>query len=180
MSTHPGPPVGESGRASTVDPVPEELSEAVAREAARDAENVALFLSELGFRPSDDRPVRFPAAFLLALGAALRLLTWESSGLRVHQDSGLPGAERAIIDAFGHLDVTAEVEVRHPAHLPRKVVALFADRLAWHGRRDLDADVVLDDDVEEDSLLDALAELVWSARHALGHAPDPVTEARDG
>src|SRR5919107_152623 len=74
------------------------LVEAVAREAARDAENVAEFLRELGFVPSADRPVRLPPAFLLHLGAALRLWTWESSGLRVHRDSGLPGAEQAIIE----------------------------------------------------------------------------------
>ena len=58
MSTHPGPPASESGRASTIDPVPPELSEAVAREAACDAGNVALFLSELGFTPSAGHRVR--------------------------------------------------------------------------------------------------------------------------
>ena len=179
MSTHPGPPASESGRASTIDPVPEELSEAVAREAARDAENVVLFLSELGFTPSGDRPVRLPAAFLLALGAALRLLTWESSGLHVHQDSGLPGAERAIIDAFGHLEDTAEVEALPPVELPRRVVALFADRFAWHGRRDLDADVVLDD-YDDEAALDALAQFLWEARDIRRHAPGSESEARDG
>ncbi len=147
-------PRDQSGRHSTPDPFPEELSEAVAREATRDAENVAVFLRELGFVPSAGRPVRLPAAFLLDLGAALRLLVWESNGHRVHQDSGLPMSEQAIIDAFGHLDVTAEVEARHPAHLSRRAVALFADRFVWHGRRDLDADVVLDDHVDEDMLLD--------------------------
>src|SRR4051812_13158690 len=78
-----------------------ELAEAVAREAARDAENVSEFLYELGFVPSADRPVRLPPAFLLHLGAALRLWVWEAGGLRAHRDSGLPEAERAIIEAFG-------------------------------------------------------------------------------
>ena len=39
---------------------------------------------------------------------------------------------------------------------------------------------MLDDHVDEDALLDALAELLWDARHARGHAPEPVTETRDG
>jgi hypothetical protein len=160
--------------------IPDELAAAVASEAARDAENVAVFLSELGITPSNDHRVQFPAAFLLALGAALRLLMWESSNLRFHQDSGLPGAERAIIDAFRHLELSAEDEIRHFSHLPRKVVALFADRFAWHGRADLNADVVLDDHVQEDTLLDALAQLLWDARHARAHALDLVTENRDG
>ena len=136
MTGHDRPRAGDRrDRPAVSAAIPDELVEAMAREAARDAENVAVFLRELGFTPSDDRPVRLPAAFLLDLGAALRLLMWESSGLRVHQDSGLPGAERAIIDAFGHLDATAEVEALPPVELPRRVVALFADRFAWHGRR---------------------------------------------
>ncbi len=176
MSIHPTPPVSESGRASTVDPVLEELSEAVAREATRDAENVAVFLRELGFVPSADRPVRLPPRFLLHLGAALRLLVWESVGLRVHQDSGLPRAEQAIIDAFGLLEGPAVAGTEHPVELPRSVVALFVDRFAWHGRRDLDSDVVLDDHVDEDDLVDALAELLWDARHVA----KPVKEVCDG
>lgn len=157
-----------------------ELVEAAAREAARDAENIALFLRELGFVPSADRPVRLPPAFLLHLGAALRLLVWESGGLRVHQDSGLPSAEQAIIAAFGLLDGASEAEAQHPVELARKVVALFADRLAWLGRRDLDADVVLDDHVDEDALVDALAELLWDARHARTQAPMSVKEICNG
>ena len=166
-------------RAPTVTFHPE-LVEAAAREAARDAENVALFLRELRFVPSADRPVRLPPAFLLHLGAALRLLVWESGGLRVHQDSGLPMAERAIIDTFGLLDGASEAEAQHPVELARKVVALFADRFAWHGPRDLDADVVLDDHIDEDALVDALAELLWDVRHARSQAPMPVKEISDG
>lgn len=153
-----------------------ELAEAVAREAARDAENVAVFLRDLGFVPTVDRPVRLPPAFLLHLGAALRLWAWESSGLQVHLNSGLPRAEGAIVDAFGSLAHELKAEGPHPAELSRKVLALFAGRLAWHGRRDLDADVVLDDHDDDDTLLNALAELLWDARHV----PEPAKEVYDG
>ena len=154
--------------------IPEELSDTTAREAARDAGLVSCFLHELGLVPPDDHPVRFPAAFLLRLGAALRLLVWESNGLRVHLEMGLPSAERAIVDAFGLLDTTAEAS--QPVDFPRSVVALFADRFAWHGRPNLDADVVLDDHVEGDALVEALAQLLWDARHTR----KPVEETSDG
>ena len=72
----------------------QDLVDASAREAARDAENAAMFLRELGFVPSVDRPVRLPPRFLLQLGAALRLLVWESSGLLVHQDPARPWLSR--------------------------------------------------------------------------------------
>jgi len=120
----------------------------------------------MGLMPSTDRPVRLPPGFLLQLGAALRLLVWESSGLRVHLDSGLPMAELAIIEAFGLLEASTEAETQLSAELPRKVIGLFADRFAWHGRRDLNSDVELDDPVDDDLFLDALARLLWDARSA--------------
>ena len=169
---------GEEGCVSSA--LPPELVEATAREAEFDADRVGQLLHELGFVPSPDRPVRLPAAFLLDLGAALRLRVWGSSGLPALPDSGLPDAEQAIIDAFALLAPKSGAEPRHSVELSRKVVALFADRFAWLGRRDLDADVVLDDHVDEDDLVGALAELLWDARHARSRSPRPVTESCDG
>jgi hypothetical protein len=159
---------------------PAELVEATAREAARDADRVGQLLHELGFVPSPGRPVRLPAAFLLDLGAALRLLAWEQGGLHVHRDAGLPPAEQALHDAFGLLAPKSGAEPRHSVELSRKVVALFAERFAWLGRHDLDADVMLDDHVDEDDLVGALAELLWKARHARSQSLKPVAESCDG
>ena len=169
---------GEDGGVSSA--LPPELVEATAREAARDADRVGQLLHELGFVPSPGRPVRLPAAFLLDLGAALRLLGWELGGLHVHRDAGLPPAEQALHDAFGLLAPKSGAEPRHSVELSRKVVALFAERFAWLGRHDLDADVMLDDHVDEDDLVGALAELLWNARHARSQSLKPVTESCDG
>jgi len=144
--------------------LPAGLADATAIGAAQDADRVALFLHELGLLTRSDPPVRLPPAFLLHLGAALRILVWEASGLQVHRDSGLPEAGQAILSAFSLLALKPETESQHPDELARKVVALFAGRFAWHARRDLDADVVLDDHFDEDALVDALAELLWDAR----------------
>jgi hypothetical protein len=43
------------------------------------------------------------------------------------------------------------------------VVRLFAERFAWHARRDLGADVALDT-LDDDAALDALAEFLWAVR----------------
>ena len=125
--------------------MPPELVEATAREAARDADRVGRLLHELGFVPSPGRPVRLPAAVLVTLGAALRLRGWEECGLHVHIDAGLPPAEQALHDAVGLLAPESGAEPRHSVELSRRVVALFADQVRLgSGRRDLDADVVLD------------------------------------
>lgn len=160
--------------ASPFDPV---LVEAVAREAACDAEAVALFLHQFGFVPTAERPIRLPARFLLHMGAALRLLAWEEGGLRIHRDEGLPAARSAIIDAFARYGPSPG-EAPSAIDFARQVFALFVERFAWHGRRDLEADVLLGDLADEDALVDAVAEVLWRARHARG--PQPGKEASDG
>ena len=161
--------------------LPPELVEATAREAARDADRVGRLLHELGFVPSPDRPVRLPARHSWThVAAALRLVGWVQGGLHVHIDAGLPPAEQALHDAVGLLAPESGAEPRHSVELSRRVVALFADRFAWLGRSDLDADVVLDDHVDADDLVGALAELLWNARHARSQSLKPVTESRDG
>jgi len=150
---------------SAIPTLPAELIQATAIEAARDADRVGLFLRERGLLPAPGHTLQLPAEFLLALGAALRLLEWETGGLRVHRDAGLPDAEKALDDAFLNLGAAGGAADRNRHALAPRVVALFADRFAWHGRRELDADVILDDHVDEDALVDALAELLWVARH---------------
>jgi hypothetical protein len=58
--------------------LPAELVASVAADAARDAERVGTLLHTLGIRGTSEQPRRLPARFLLRLGAALRLLAWET------------------------------------------------------------------------------------------------------
>jgi hypothetical protein len=161
-----------------VSDIPADLLDSLVREAELDAHRVAVFLSVLGIAADPDRPIRLPRGSLLALGAALRLLEWEDNGLNVHRDAGLPPAHQALLDALRSLNSGADDEARGTHHLSRRVVALFAERLAWHGRRELDADVALDE-LDDEAMLEALAEFLWASRQA-GRAPsDAPAEPRD-
>ncbi len=144
-------------------PFAEELVEAATAEAEADADRVAEFLRELGMLRPGESSVHLSADLLLFLGAVLRLNYWEESGLQVHRDVGLPTASKILADAIR--SVTETGKAVYPKELCNVVNALFIDRFAWHGRRDLDAAVVLDS-FDEDAALDALAELLWSQRLA--------------
>ena len=142
---------------------PLDLVTAVAGDADRDADRVALFLQALGLKPSPARPLALPAAFLLELGAALRLLEWERRGLSAHTDAGLPPSGQALREALRHLDIPELAARTLGDTLTYRVMVLFAERFAWAGREELDADVALGE-ADEDALLDALADFLWDHR----------------
>jgi hypothetical protein len=80
----------------------------------------------------------------------------------------LPEARQVIRDAFRSLaDPGAD-----PTELCVTVLRLSAERFAWSGPRDLDADVALDD-LADDTALDALAEYLWATRRRSLAAVDP-------
>jgi hypothetical protein len=147
-----------------------DLIRAVAQDAARDAELVGTFLGEIGLAPagqaSQDPPLRLPADFLLGLGAALRLLFWEQQGIHVHLDHRFPPARQALLDvlrtATGHAEPEALERVRSLAY---RVMVLSIEHLAWNGRVELDADVVLGE-ADQEALLEALADYLWANRSA--------------
>jgi hypothetical protein len=144
---------------SNISEFPDELVAAVAEGAARDADHVVQFLRALGLEASPTKPMHLPAAFLLELGAALRLFRWEYCGLHTHLDAGLPPSSQAIRDAFRHLDGSGPLEMT----LAYRVLVLFAERFAWSAREELDAQVALGE-ADEDALLEALADFLWEHR----------------
>ncbi len=150
---------------------PADMVAAVAANAARDADYVGFFLSRLGLDATPERPRPLPARFLLHLGAALRLLIWEAQGFFVHRAAGLPEARQAIRDAFRSLaDPGAD-----PTELGVSILRLAVECFAWHGPRDLNAHIALDQLADEDAALDALAECLWASRHAgaVTESPQP-------
>jgi hypothetical protein len=147
--------------AFSVTDFPADMVSAVALDASRDADRVGFFLEQLGLGATPDKPLQLPAGFLLSLGAALRLLNWEAQGFFIHREAGLPDAQQAIRDAFSSInDPDADPTDRCVA-----VMSLSVERFAWHGPRDLAADVALDD-LSPDAALDALAAYLWANRHA--------------
>ncbi len=145
----------------TVADCPAEMVAAVAADASHDADLVGLFLHYLGLRRTPEKPLAVPFGFLLHLRAVLRLVLWEAEGLFYHRTTGLPDAAGAIRDAFMSL-VNPNAD---PTPLWQTVLRISVERFAWHGRRDLDADVALGDLID-DAALDALAEHLWAFRHA--------------
>jgi hypothetical protein len=137
-----------------------EMEEYVKSEAERDADRVALFLRSHGVQGTREKPIALPMSFLLHLGAAMRLHHWEEQGFSLHRTAGLPDAGRAIKAAVQSLTDPGTARTA----LCESVVRLSLDRFAWHGRRDLEADVALDEMIDDDAL-DALAEFLWASRH---------------
>ena len=78
--------------AACLDDLPRDLINAVTRDAEADADRVGAFLDALGLRPPPGQVLPLSAAFLLDLGAALRLFRWEQAGLQPHEVAGLPSA----------------------------------------------------------------------------------------
>ena len=154
---------------ATLDPLavsdlPPDLVQAVARDARADADHVGLFLREIGIAATPQKPRRLPAAFLLDLGAALRLLSWEQAGLDLRGVAGLPPARQALLAvlraAASHGGAGPGAP---PGSLSSLVVAAFADHFAWNARVELDAEVVLGE-ADEEAALAALADFLWEHR----------------
>ena len=142
--------------------LPPELIRSVAEDAASDADRAAFFLSEVGLALLPGQARRLPAHFLLDLGAAMRLLIWEQAGLTIHLEAGLPCAREATLQVFREALPEAGGST---SWLAQAVFRLSVDRLAWSGRRDLDADILLDMP-DEDALVEVMARFLWANRHA--------------
>ena len=147
-----------------------DLIRAVKGDAERDADLVGAFLAVTGLAPSGRRtrgaPLAVPGLCLLRLGAALRLSLWEQLGIRVHLDHGLPPARQALIDVLHTATGQAEAEAAERSRsLASRVLNLSVERLAWNGRAQLGADVVLGA-ADQEQLLEALADYLWAHRSA--------------
>src|SRR5437762_2599408 len=138
---------------------PTELLSAVMMEADRDARRVGNYLTdfcaELGLTVpwgtnTADGSSPFPAAFLLELGAALRLLEWEALGL-VREWMGLPRADDVLRTVVLNC-ASPDADLR----LSRLVNRAYIDHFAWLGQQVLGADMVLDA-LDDDCVADAMA-----------------------
>ena len=148
--------------------LPAESIGVVARETCRDIDAGLRVCNALGIYPAQAKHKKLSVRFLLHLGAAVRLLHMESQGFHYHRDAGLPSAKLAMVRAFLWFDDPAAT----PNEFTVAVMGLFLARFAWHARRDLGADVALDD-LTDEAALDAIAELLWATRHARQVAGGP-------
>jgi hypothetical protein len=142
---------------------PSELLVAVAHELAIDRQRIHCFLDALSHtepgRWFGERRLPLPRPFLLGLGTALRLFGWEQAGISLHRDAGLPSAAVAMQDAF--LAVTDADAAARMTELRRCVFVLSFGRMAWTGRAELGAEVVVGE-ADEEALLEGLADFLWA------------------
>jgi hypothetical protein len=131
--------------------------------AEEEADWVGVFLTAAGVVPGESRG--FPPGLLLDLGGMTRLRAWEEAGLDVHLQAGLPDAHRALEHIIDILISAAKnpAEIARAGHIGRAVFDLRMNRFAWAGPVELQVDVALDN-IEEDTLIAALADLLWAAR----------------
>jgi hypothetical protein len=178
----PTPP--SQGHAS---PSVSQVVECFVREAEYMARLTIRFIDHTGIFPADqrrERPVALPAEFLLELAAVLRIAIWERNGLRVRIAADLPLAEDSyfeLVERAAHRPESFSSEIVSPP-LHRRVMQAVLSQLAWNGRRDLDADVLLGrpDAADDDNALEAMAEFLWARRHPSGGLAQRTREADRG
>jgi hypothetical protein len=146
----------------STDPYPDELVAAVVCEAEADADRVADFLIGLGFGPTGQKQICLSRDQLLFLGAVLRLNSWEEAGVPIHFSVGLGPASEILADAIRSAQ---HGKAAYPKDLSHMVHTLFVERAAWHARQDLGGVVELGC-LDEETALDALAELLWHRQRA--------------
>jgi len=140
-----------------------ELQVAITRRAEFHAEVVGRYLTQVVATTAR----RFPAAFLLELGAVLQIGLWERQGVREHISADLPSyAEAAAELAARAQEGASAFPGLGSAVLSLRVLHASICNIAWEAPELLGAELVVDVN-EEDELIDLLAGFVWNNRAEL-------------
>lgn len=142
---------------------------ALGDQIALDLRDSVALLRQVGFEvvdpTSSTRAVgSLPDEFLLGVMLSVRLARWESAGITVQREAGLPDS-RELIAHVARLFSGPELQ-RYVRDLSQRARQLFYERFAWRGHRELgapDIELVVPDD---DALLRALADFLWAHRHS--------------
>jgi hypothetical protein len=141
--------------------------DAVRRQAEFQADLTAACLDATGLFPCAaerrGNPVKLPAGFLLELAAALQLGFWELYGIRDRLTTELPSYNEAISDLAGRA-TSGPAQFNSIGRLFKRVLETWMRECGWDARAILQADVVVGA-VDDESLVDAVAQLIWVHRH---------------
>jgi hypothetical protein len=149
--------------------LPPLLHAAIVREAVHDADRVAAFLHVFcaefdRLHPESGIAGRwkglFPAAFLLNLTAALRLLSWEENR-QIKPEFGLPRGADYLSEVMHNMAKPATEPL-----LFRRLLQIFVEAFVWSARAEIGGNVSLDAQLEDD-LADKIAAFLWNHRNDL-------------
>jgi hypothetical protein len=129
------------------------------RDADRMADLAATYLKHLGISQRS-----WNAAFLLELGAVLRIRQWETAGIKDAVDPTLPSFQTALADLTHRLRSEPERFIRGEAPLLQRVLTAWWFRCAHPNNPVLEVDVVLSG-VERSQLISCAAQLLWKLRN---------------
>ena len=158
--------------------LPSGTVEAASRRAEQMAQQTGEFLRDLGLLPAKaiNEPIYLPGEFLLELTAILQRADWEEGGVTDSIDEKLSPAQddlHQLLDRLIHQPDSfqgGEAGIEN-ARLSQQTLRLWLERCAWAGPELLESDVVLGD-LDDEELVERLAELLWAHRH--GSHADPT------
>jgi hypothetical protein len=155
---------------SSTAPVSDVELEALVSNAQRQACVVAGFLDTVDEKlRADGCPLgtaTLSPRALLALGAVCQLALWELDGLHQHLPAGLPSVSQAVSDLRTRAESGKwKSETPRAGDLWTKVLETWRTHFAWEAPNIVEAELVVSD-MEDDALVDALAEFCWAYRHA--------------
>lgn len=137
--------------------LPADLLRAFVTSADRDADDLAAFI-----RRSEELVGKtltgFTSPMLLGMGLFARFRRWESQGIRVHIEAGLPSAEQmygSLVDIQSHPNLEAFVTATC-----QQANSVFYKNFVWMAASDGSVELALSAAVDEDRLLDAVAEFL--------------------
>jgi hypothetical protein len=133
------------------------------RDAERMADVTAAFLNQVGSSLQDDQS-SWPAAFLLELGAVLRIYQWEAAGISGAIDASLPSFQEALADLAHRLQTEPERFIRGETPLLLHVLRSWWLGCAHPNEHFLHVDVALSSG-ERQQLLSCVARLLWKLRN---------------
>jgi hypothetical protein len=128
------------------------------RDAHYLADLAVTFLEHLGLNHSN-----WNAAFLLELGAVLRIRQWEVAGIKDAIDPELPCFGDSFADLAQRLQSEPDQFLRGETPLLQRVVQLWWYRCAHPNNQFLNVDFVLSQ-LERTRLLSCVAQLLWKLR----------------
>lgn len=149
-------------------PITSEAVAAANEEGRRDAIFTYLFLRALARRGQICDPFLLPRRLWREFSAGLRLLRWELAGIRDHLGVQLPDARTVLREALRRAAGATAPGTDQDNHFPplaREVVLIHFERLAWAGRRELNAEVVIDIR-DKNKVIEVMARFLWNRRHA--------------